>query len=319
MLSVIIPVFNEEASVQQLYTELEESLERLGMPYEVIFVDDGSTDGTFPNLLDLANAKAPVVVVQLRRNFGQTAALSAGIDVARGDLLVVMDGDLQADPAEIPRLVAKLDEGYDVVSGWRRSRRDPALTRRLPSRLANWLISAVTGVRLNDYGGTPKVYRREVLEKVRLYGEMHRFLPAYVAWAGASIVEVPVNHRPRLHGRSKYGLSRTFKVLLDLITVKFLYSYSTKPIYVFGGLGLALLAAGLLAFGTGAYLRVVHDWHLNRNPLLTLGVMLWLIGFQFIGMGLLAELIIRTYHESQGKPIYTVRRVVRRVADTVKS
>jgi glycosyltransferase involved in cell wall biosynthesis len=304
-LSVVVPVFDEEDNVERLYGTLMSSLATLGRPFEVIVVDDGSRDGTYSKLAALAAADDRLKLIRLRRNFGQTAAMAAGFDYAAGEVIVPMDGDLQNDPADIARLLEKIDEGYDVVSGWRTDRKD-GFVRRLPSRLANRLIGRVTGVRLHDYGCTLKAYRTEIVEETRLYGEMHRFLPALAYQAGASITEIPVHHHPRVAGRSKYGLGRTFKVLLDLLTVKFL-SVSTKPSYVFGGSGVALCAFGSLFVVWTAYQRLVNGVYVYRQPSLLVGVFLFTIGFNLILLGLLAELIVRTYHESQAKPVYIVR------------
>ncbi|HQA91769.1 MAG TPA: glycosyltransferase family 2 protein, partial [Sedimentisphaerales bacterium] len=278
--------------------------------YEIIFVDDGSTDGSFQVLEEFHDADPNVRVICFRKNFGQTAALSAGFSHARGGIVIAMDADLQNDPADIPMLVAKLREGYDVVSGWRKQRHDKALTRRLPSRMANWLISKITGVKLHDYGCTLKAYRREVLAQTKLYGEMHRFIPALASWSGARIAECVVNHRPRTAGVAKYGLGRTWKVILDLITVKFLGSFSTKPIYIFGGLG-GLMA--LFAFLLGLMVisqKVNSGVDMSGNPLLLLTAVLFLTTIQFILMGLLAELLVRTYHESQNRPTYVIREIL---------
>ncbi|MBA2448666.1 MAG: glycosyltransferase family 2 protein [Chloroflexi bacterium] len=310
MLSVIVPIFNEEENVPELHAELRGALEELGRPYEIIYVDDGSTDDSFARLKTVAQDPG-VMVVQLRRNFGQTAALAAGADASSGEVLIFMDGDLQNDPADIPRLLQVMEEGdYDVVSGWRKHRQDAAIKRRLPSRIANWLISRVSGVRLNDYGCTLKAYRREVMQNLRLYGEMHRFIPAYAAWAGARIAELPVNHRARRFGQSKYGINRTIKVLLDLLTLKFLSSYSTKPIYLFGGLGALCFLSGGLSFLLVVYMKLFEDLNMNRNPVLLMCVFMFLAGLLFITQGLLAELVTRTYFESQDKPIYVVRAVL---------
>lgn len=303
--SVVVPVHDEQDSVAPLYEALVANLRHLGRSYEVIFVDDGSRDETYPRLVGLANADRRVKLVKLRRNYGQTAALAAGFDHATGEVIVPLDGDLQNDPADIALLLEKIDEGYDVVSGWRRDRQD-SFVRRLPSRIANWLIGRVTGVKLHDYGCTLKAYRAEVVDETRLYGEMHRFLPALAHQAGARISEVPVRHHPRTTGRSKYGLGRTFKVLLDLLTVKFL-SVSTKPSYVFGGSGLMLCFVGSLFVVWTAYQRLFHDVFVYRQPSLLVGVFLFTIGINLIMLGLLGELIVRTYHESQSKPVYLVR------------
>lgn len=308
-LSVIIPIFNEVENVDEMHAALRAAL--TSYDYELILVDDGSTDGTVAKLEALAAADSQhTCVVEFRRNFGQTAAIAAGIDYASGDVIVLIDADLQEDPADIPMMVNKIQEGYDVVSGWRKDRKDTFLTRTLPSRMANALISRVTGVRLHDYGCTLKAYRREVLQGFRLYGEMHRFIPAYAGGVGARIVEVPVTHRPRLRGKAKYGLERTFKVILDLFTVKFLISYANKPIYLFGGVGILLNLASLALLIVLAVRRVLYNEHLVRSPLLLLVVMLFILGMQSIMLGLLAELLARTYHESQAKLTYTIRRVL---------
>jgi glycosyltransferase involved in cell wall biosynthesis len=306
--SVVVPVHDEQDNVDALYQELMPSLEALGRSFEVIVVDDGSRDDTYPRLTRLAAADERLKLVRLRRNYGQTAAMSAGFDHARGQVIVPMDGDLQNDPADIALLLEKIDEGYDVVSGWRRDRKD-SFVRRLPSRVANWLIGRVTGVRLHDYGCTLKAYRAEIVEETRLYGEMHRFLPALAHMAGASITEIPVRHHPRVSGRSKYGLGRTFKVLLDLLTVKFLSVWSTKPSYVFGGSGVILCFAGSLFVLWTAYQRLFNGIYAYRQPSLLVGVFLFTIGINLIMLGLLAELIVRTYHESQSKPVYLVREL----------
>lgn len=313
MLSVVVPIYNEVENIPELHQELQGVLDRLGRPYEIIYVDDGSKDGSFALLKQLAEAHPQVVVIQFRRNFGQTAALAAGLEASHGDVVIFMDGDLQNDPAEIPRLLQTMEDGdYDVVSGWRKNRQDAQLSRKLPSRIANWLISRVSGVRLHDYGCTLKAYRREVLKNVRLYGEMHRFIPAYAAWAGATVTELPVNHRARKYGRSKYGINRTIKVLLDLLTLKFLSSYSTKPIQLFGGLGAGCVLLGFLATLFLLYARFFEAVRINRNPVALIAVFLFLAGLLFITQGLLAELVTRTYFESQGKPTYVIRTVLGR-------
>jgi glycosyltransferase involved in cell wall biosynthesis len=304
-LSVVIPVFDEEPNVDQLCATVLSSLDDLGCSFEVVIVDDGSRDGTYAKLDAVASRDDRLKLVRLRRNFGQTAAMAAGFDHAQGEVIVPMDGDLQNDPADIGLLLGKIEEGYDVVSGWRKDRQD-SFVRRLPSRLANRLIGRVTGVRLHDYGCTLKAYRAEIVDETRLYGEMHRFLPALAYQAGARITEVPVRHHPRVAGRSKYGLGRTFKVLLDLLTVKFL-SVSTKPSYVFGGSGFVLCLVGSLFVAWTAFQRLVNDVYVYRQPSLLVGVFLFTIGFNLILLGLLAELIVRTYHESQSKPVYIVR------------
>lgn len=308
-LAVVIPVYNEVENVEHLHQELTTALDALGKTYRIVYVNDGSRDGSSDKLAALAQAHPSVVFVDLRRNFGQTAAIAAGIDHAHAHSVVLMDADLQNDPADIGMLLDKLDEGYDVVSGWRRDRKDKMVTRRIPSMMANALISEVTGVRLHDYGCTLKAYRREVLDEVRLYGEMHRFIPVFAAAAGANITEVVVNHRPRLYGQSKYGLWRTFKVILDLITVKFLLDYRTTPMYLFGGFGLGLIGISALTLFVALLNKWIRGASLIRTPLPQLAATFLILGVQSILMGLLAELLVRTYHESQDKPTYVVRRV----------
>jgi len=304
----VIPIFNEEENVPILADEIRQALDPHGIAYEVVAVDDGSTDGSWSRLEAVRAADPRWILVALRRNFGQTAALSAGFDHACGEVIVPLDGDLQNDPADIPRLLA-LAKDYDIVSGWRKNRQDPFVSRRLPSMLANWLISRVTGIRLHDYGCTLKAYRREILEHLHLYGEMHRFIPAIASWMGITFVEVETHHRPRRFGKSKYGITRTLRVILDLITVKFLLSFATKPIQVFGMLGLG--AAGLGGV-IGVYLtllKLIWGAQIGGRPLLFLAVLLIVVGVQFVVMGLLGELLVRVYHESQQKPIYMVKRV----------
>ena len=308
-LSVVVPVYDEEGNVEELHRQLLVALDALDVNFEIIVVDDGSRDDTYPRLARIASEDDRFKVVKLRRNYGQTAAMAAGFDHAQGQVIVPMDGDLQNDPGDIALLLRKLDEGYDVVSGWRDDRQD-GLLRRLPSRVANWLIGRVTGVHLHDYGCTLKAYRADVVHETRLYGEMHRFLPALAHMAGARIVEVPVQHHPRSAGRSKYGVGRTFKVLLDLLTVKFLSVWSTKPSHVFGGTGIILCAAGSLFVVWTAYQRLVNDIYVYRQPSLLVGVFLFTIGLNLVLLGLMAELIVRTYHESQGKSVYLVRDTI---------
>jgi len=310
-LSVIIPVYNEEENIPLLHERIGQVLQGQSFLYEVVYVDDGSTDGTFAQLNRLADGDEHVQVVRLRRNFGQTAAIAAGVTHSTGEVLVFMDGDLQNDPIDIPRLLAKLDEGHDVVSGWRKNRKDASLTRKLPSWLANRLISSMTGIHLHDYGCTLKAYRREVFQHIRLYGEMHRFIPAYAALAGASIAEIEVLHHPRQFGVSKYGLSRAVRVILDLLTLKFLGDFGTKPLYAFGIPGLLLLLMGaLLAGGTLGQRLLAPYVRVHRNPILALSIHFSGLGMQSIMMGLVAELLMRTYHESQGKVTYVVRSLV---------
>jgi glycosyltransferase involved in cell wall biosynthesis len=310
-LSLIVPVYNEEESLPLLFEAIRQALEPLPHTWEVIFVDDGSRDGSLAALKTLAKKDAAHVrVVVLRRNFGQTAAIAAGIDHALGEIIILLDADLQNDPADIPMMLAKFDEGYDVVSGYRKDRKDTFTTRILPSRIANWLISVVTGVRLHDYGCTLKAYRCDVLSGFRLYGEMHRFIPVFAHAAGAKIAEVPVRHHPRKYGKANYGLERTVKVLLDLFTVKFLLSYAAKPIYLFGGTGIGLMLISTLTLVTLMIRRVFFNISVLASPFFQMSVMFFILGFQSILMGLIAELLVRTYHESQHKPTYTVREVI---------
>ncbi|MBN2317823.1 MAG: glycosyltransferase family 2 protein [Acidobacteria bacterium] len=307
--SIIVPVFNERENLETFVRVLFQTLESTEEDFEVLFVDDGSTDGSDSYLETLPEKDSRIKLILFRRNFGQTAAMTAGFDYATGSILIPIDADMQNDPRDIPSVLSKLREGYDVVSCWRRNRKDPWLSRRLPSKLANRLISFISGVRLHDYGCTLKGYRREVVAHIRLYGEMHRFIPVYASWAGARVVEIPVNHNPRVAGTSKYGLNRTFKVILDLITVKMLGSYSTKPMYFFGGIGMISCGAGFLC----AILTLLEKYYsgvkAHNNPLLLLAVFLFIVGIQFILMGLVAELVIRTYFESQNKVPYIVRHI----------
>ncbi|HIJ59413.1 MAG TPA: glycosyltransferase family 2 protein [Nitrospirae bacterium] len=309
IVSVVIPLYNEEENITILHDSLTRSLNNNNIDYEIIYVDDGSTDNTLSLLEDIQAKDDRVMVLSLRRNFGQTAAFAAGFDFSRGDIVITMDGDLQNDPEDIPKLINAI-KNHDLVSGWRKNRKDPFLSRRLPSIIANWLISRVTGVRLHDYGCSLKAYRREVVKNLRLYGEMHRFIPAVASWYGVRITEVETTHHPRLRGKSKYGISRTIKVLLDLITVKFLQSFSTKPIQFFGPMGVLF---GLLGFIISLYLsfeKLFLGVAIGGRPLLLLGVLLIIVGVQFIGLGLLGEMIVRVYHESQKKPIYTIKKIL---------
>lgn len=307
-LSLIVPVYNEEQNLPLLYDAVISALEPIKKDWELILVDDGSRDKSMDALKQIASKdKKHVRVVQFRRNFGQTAAIAAGIDYASGEILVLLDADLQNDPADIPMLLAKLDEGYDIVSGWRKDRKDNGLTRTLPSNAANWLISQVTDVHLHDFGCTLKAYRRDALAGFRLYGEMHRFIPVFAHSVGAKITELPVHHHARKFGKAKYGLERTIKVVLDLVTVKFLLTYANKPIYLFGGTGITLSALGVLDLLYLFIRRTFWQVPASTSPLLLIGVMFVILGFQSILMGLIAELLARTYHESQSKPTYTVR------------
>ncbi len=307
-LSIILPVYNEAGSLKELYNELKRELDTLNVKYEVIAVNDGSRDASQIILEELATNDTSFRVIHLSKNYGQTAAMSAGIDSSTGEVIIPMDSDLQNDPSDIRKFLITLEEGYDVVSGWRKNRKDTFM-RRLPSLLANKLISNITSVKLHDYGCTMKAYRREVIQDVRFYGEMHRFMPAYVAWHGARITEIVVNHRARKYDVSKYGISRTFRVILDLLTVKFLMTYLTKPIHFFGGVGLSLYLLSFLA-GVFAILLRIDGVHFIRTPLPLLAVFLAITGTQFILMGILAEIMIRVYHEPQGKSTYAIRNKI---------
>jgi glycosyltransferase involved in cell wall biosynthesis len=305
-LSVVVPIFNEEENITSLYRELKNVLKYTRTKYEVILVDDGSDDASGTVLKQLAQQDKMVKVIQFRKNFGQTAAIAAGVEYSQGEVIVTMDGDGQNDPRDIPRLLKRLKEGYDVASGWRRSRKDPLLNKRLPSALANRLISWLTGVKLHDYGCTLKAYRRDILRDIRLYGEMHRFIPAYASSLGGRITELEVAHHPRRHGKSKYRLSRTTSVILDLITFLFLQRYSTKPIRLFGGTGMTLLTLGILIGLFVLYRKIIWGgvW---ISPMILISFLFITMGVMFILLGLIAELIIRTYHESQMKPIYSIK------------
>lgn len=309
-LSIVVPLYNEAANVPALHEEVKAALEDLGLSWEAVYVDDGSQDETFALLEDIARKDERAVVVRLRKNFGQTAAMSAGFDHCQGKVVVTLDGDLQNDPKDIPKLLAKLNQGYDIAAGWRHDRQDPWLSRKLPSKLANGLISLITKVKLHDYGCTLKAFRREVIQNIRLYGEMHRFIPAIASWMGVSITEVPVNHRPRKAGKSKYGIGRTPKVILDLITVKFLLSYATRPIQIFGLWGLAAGGGGFLLALYYTVQRLFFGMPLANKPGLILAVLLIFVGVQLISIGLLGELQVRTYYETQSKSTYTVRQVL---------
>lgn len=309
-LSVVLPLFNEEENIPTLNSELQEACSNLGKSYEIIYIDDGSTDKSLEILSHLQMADPHIVVISFRRNFGQTAAISAGFDYARGEIIVSMDADLQNDPHDIPNFLEKIEKGYDVVTGWRHDRKDKFITRRLPSMLANKIISYTTGVRLHDYGCTLKAFRREVVKNIRLYGEMHRFIPAIASGMGISIAEIKVNHRPRKFGTSKYGIGRTFKVILDLVTVKFLLSYATRPIQVFGLTGMACGGIAILITLMMIIQRQFYQQPMGDRPLLLLAILLIFIGIQFVTIGLLAEIQVRTYHESQDKPIYHVKKLL---------
>jgi len=317
-ISIVVPLYNEGAVVEELHARLEVELVRHGASYEMVFVDDGSKDNTFAQLEKLYR-KDPdhVRIVQLRRNFGQTAGLAAGIDHARGKVIITMDGDLQHDPSDLPKFFEKLDEGYELVSGWRHRRVDNSLTRRLPSKIANWLMAKLSGVRLHDFGTTFKAYRREILEGLELYGEMHRFVPALLSWRGVHMTEVPINNIPRPHGKSNYGISRTFRVFFDLMTVKFLVSYISRPLHVFGMLGAIFFGTG---FSIAALLTVLYYLGVivmqQQLGNLMLAMLLMMLGVQFVAIGLTLEVNIRTYHAASGRRIYAVRRIL--AADTTR-
>ena len=310
-LSIIVPVFNEEKNLPLLHAEIKAAGDKLGRTYEIILVDDGSRDGSWEVLRSIQASDVRVRAIRLRKNFGQTAALSAGFDNARGRIIVTLDADLENDPADIGMLIDKIEEGYDLVSGWRKDRwKKHFFTRRIPSLLANRLISAITKVHLRDFGCTLKAFRREVIENIHLYGEMHRFIAAIAASVGVAIAEVPVNFRPRIHGKSKYGISRSIRVMLDLLTVKFLLSYSTRPLQIFGLMGLISGTAGTVIGLILSYERLVLKTAIGNRPLLLLAVLLLVVGFQFVTMGLLGEIMVRTYHEAVEKHIYVIREVI---------
>jgi glycosyltransferase involved in cell wall biosynthesis len=309
--SVVIPVQNEEGNVEPLFEEVARVMDQLRGPYEIIFVDDGSTDRTFEELTLLHLNHQEVHIVKLARNYGQTAGLAAGFDFAHGAIIITLDGDLQNDPADIPRLLEKMAEGFDIVSGWRKNRAEPFLRRRLPSMIANRIMARLSGVRLNDFGSTIKAYKRDIIKNVRLYGEMHRFIPALASVIGASVAELPVNDRPRERGKSKYGLSRTIRVVLDFLTIKFLLGYLTRPLHFFGPPGLVALAVGILI---GVYLvakKIILGIHIleHHGPLLLLSILLIITGVQVISLGLIGEVVTRTYHESQRRPIYSIKEI----------
>lgn len=306
-ISIVVPLYNEEGNVEALYQSLKQVLHSLNRESEIIFIDDGSIDRTFDLLLKLKESDSYTRIIHFTRNFGQTAAMSAGFDYARGDIIITMDGDLQNDPKDIPLLLEKMDEGYDIVSGWRAKRQDKFLLRRLPSKIANWLIGLITGVKLHDSGCSLKAYRSNIIKNLRLYGEMHRFIPALASSRGARITEVKVNHYPRMHGGSKYGISRTIRVFLDLITIKFLLSFLTRPLQIFGLWGLIFSGIGFLICVYLSLIKLLFNQSLSDRPLLLLGILLLVLGVQFIGFGLIAEMQTRTYYEVQNKPIYVIK------------
>lgn len=309
-LSIILPVHNEEENIEPQYENIIQNINPLKLDYEIIFVDDGSYDNSPDIIKGIARRDKKVKLVQFRRNFGQTAAMAAGIDFSKGEIIVFMDSDLQNDAQDIGNLISKIEEGYDVVSGWRKERKDKLFSRKIPSTIANRLISRISGVKLHDLGCSLKAYRGTVLRQVKLYGEMHRFIPIHASWVGARITEIPVIHHPRKFGTSKYGIVRTFKVLLDLITVKFLGSYSTKPIYIFGGIGLFLALFSFLSGTAVILMKIFLNRNMIRNPLLLLTIMLIILSVMFILLGILAEILIRIYHESQEKTPYSIKEKI---------
>jgi glycosyltransferase involved in cell wall biosynthesis len=306
-LSIVVPLYNEASNLQRFYERLKGALQKLGHPYEVVLVDDGSSDNTFDILQSICRNDNLFRAIRFRKNFGQTAAMVAGIDHSQGQVVITLDGDLQNDPRDIPVLIDKIKEGYDIVSGWRANRKEPFLTRRLPSIVANRLISAVCGCKLHDYGCTLKAYRREIIDSIGLYGELHRFIPAIASGGGASIAEVKVRHRPRTRGKSKYGLTRTLRVILDLLTVKFFLSFATRPMQIFGLVGISATCAGVVTLAYLTYVKFALDRGIGGRPLLFISILLILGGIQFISMGLLGEMLTRTHHEVGKKPIYKIK------------
>lgn len=309
-ISVVIPLFNEEKSVKLLCEKLKHTLDNIDKSYEIILIDDGSKDETFSNLKEIHKKDKRFKIIKFRRNFGQTAAISAGFDYAKGDIIITMDGDLQNDPDDIPSLLKKMDEGYDIVSGWRKNRKDAFIKRRMPSHIANFLISKLTGVKLHDYGCTLKAYKKEVVKNIHLYGEMHRFIPALASWTGATVAEIQVTHHPRKYGKAKYGLSRILRVILDLITVKFFLSYFTRPIQIFGVWGILSMIFGLFSGIALILMKVLAGVDMTGNPFLLLSALLLIVGVLFIVLGLLGEVNIRIYYELQNKSIYVVRKII---------
>jgi glycosyltransferase involved in cell wall biosynthesis len=309
-LSIVIPVYNEEESVSQLYNKLNETLPGLKLSYEVILIDDGSTDGSYSELQKIHKKNSSYKIIRFRRNFGQTSAMSAGFHYSSGNIIITLDGDLQNDPKDIPAILKKLDEGYDIVSGWRKDRKDKAVSRRFPSIVANKMISKLTGVHLHDYGCTLKAYRKEVIDNIDLYGEMHRYIPAVASRMGVDVAEIPVTHHGRKYGKSKYGISRTIRVILDIITIKFLLSYSQRPIQIFGLLGLLSGTAGFITTLYLIIMRIFFNQSLADRPLFILSIFMIFIGVQLITMGLLAEMNMRIYHEAQNKPTYVIRDII---------
>lgn len=309
-LSVVIPIYNEKESIAKLYKKLDKTLSGMNLEYEVLLIDDGSTDGTLDELVKIHNKNKSYKIISFRKNFGQTSAISAGFDFTSGKIVITLDADLQNDPSDIPILLKKLNKGYDIVSGWRMNRKDRAVTRKFPSMVANRLISKLTGVHLHDYGCTLKAYRREVIENIDLYGEMHRYIPAIASWMGVRVAEVPVRHHSRKYGKSKYGFSRTIKVILDIITVKFLLSYSQRPIQIFGLLGLSSSAVGFIMTVYLIIMRIFFNQSLSERPLFILSIFMIFIGIQLITMGLLAEVLMRVHHEVQNRPTYVIKEMI---------
>jgi len=309
-LTVVIPIYNEKQNISYLYDNLNNVLPDIGKKYEVILIDDGSIDGSFKELLKIHENNKNYKIIRFRKNFGQTPAMSAGFDYANGEIIITLDADLQNDPKDIPALLKKIDEGYDIVSGWRINRQDKAVSRRLPSKIANWLIARLTGVKIHDYGCTLKAYRSDVVKNVELYGEMHRYIPAVASWMGISVAEVPVHHHSRKFGKSKYGISRTIRVILDIITIKYLLSYSQRPIQIFGLIGIVTGAIGIIITIYLIIMRLFFNMALSSRPLFTLSIFMIFIGVQLITMGILGELIMRTYHEASGKPTYAVKEII---------
>jgi len=309
-LSVVIPIYNEKESIAKLYKKLDKTLSGMNLEYEVLLIDDGSTDGTLDELVKIHNKNKSYKIISFRKNFGQTSAISAGFDFTSGKIVITLDADLQNDPSDIPILLKKLNKGYDIVSGWRVNRKDRAVTRKFPSMVANRLISKLTGVHLHDYGCTLKAYRREVIENIDLYGEMHRYIPAIASWMGVRVAEVPVRHHSRKYGKSKYGFSRTIKVILDIITVKFLLSYSQRPIQIFGLLGLFSSAVGFIMTVYLIIMRIFFNQSLSERPLFILSIFMIFIGIQLITMGLLAEVLMRVHHEVQNRPTYVIKEMI---------
>ncbi|MCH7517557.1 MAG: glycosyltransferase family 2 protein [Candidatus Dadabacteria bacterium] len=309
-LSIVIPVFNETENIKPLIIKLNEVLDKTGKNCEIIMIDDGSTDNSFEVMRELCESYKNLRIIRFRRNFGQTSAFSAGFDLARGGIVVTMDADLQNDPADIPKLLRELDKGYDIVSGWRKKRFDNFLTRQLPSRIANYIISKLTGVTLHDYGCSLKAYRSEVIKNIKLYGEMHRFIPAVASWMGVQVSEIEVNHAPRVSGKSSYGLMRTVRVILDLITVKFLLGYSTKPIQIFGLFGVISLFLGFILAAYLSATKIFLGHPISDRPMLLMAVLLIIFGVQLCSMGLIGEMVVRSYYESNEKPTYMIKEII---------